>query len=205
MNFSLLLGWGLVRGRQEVWKRSQRSITASYLAFQPTVFFQLHLYTHTHKHTKIMSMFNPWASLIFFIIDQPISGLPPLLLKNEAIRTSLVVQCLRLCVPNAGGPGSIPNQGTRSHMPQQRPMQPNKYFENKAFFRSAKVSYHFVRLCSSFWFVSSAPPLPFPVFYYSRGDLSSGSFDYCVFNPPCLAETLIQFNCQIIFYLTALL
>ena len=32
--------------------------------------------------------------------------------------TSLVVQWLRLCVPNAGGPGWIPGQGTRSYMPQ---------------------------------------------------------------------------------------
>ena len=32
--------------------------------------------------------------------------------------TSLVVQWLRLRAPNAGGPGSIPGQGTRSHMPQ---------------------------------------------------------------------------------------
>ncbi|TEA37700.1 hypothetical protein DBR06_SOUSAS9210016, partial [Sousa chinensis] len=30
---------------------------------------------------------------------------------------SLVVQWLRLCAPNAGDPGSIPGQGTRSHMP----------------------------------------------------------------------------------------
>ena len=30
--------------------------------------------------------------------------------------TSLVVQWLRLHAPNAGGPGSIPDQGTRSHM-----------------------------------------------------------------------------------------
>ena len=30
--------------------------------------------------------------------------------------TSLVVQRLRLHGPNAGGPGSIPGQGTRSHM-----------------------------------------------------------------------------------------
>ena len=29
--------------------------------------------------------------------------------------TSLVVQWLRLHTPNAGGPGSIPGQGTRSH------------------------------------------------------------------------------------------
>ena len=32
--------------------------------------------------------------------------------------TSLVVQWLRLRTPNAGGLGSIPGQGTRSHMPQ---------------------------------------------------------------------------------------
>ncbi|TEA25904.1 hypothetical protein DBR06_SOUSAS5710017, partial [Sousa chinensis] len=30
--------------------------------------------------------------------------------------TSLVVQWVRICTPNAGGPGSIPSRGTRSHM-----------------------------------------------------------------------------------------
>ena len=35
-------------------------------------------------------------------------------------RTSRVVQWLRLCAPNAGGPGSIPDQRTRPYMPQQR-------------------------------------------------------------------------------------
>ena len=35
-------------------------------------------------------------------------------------RTSLVVQWLRLYAPNAGGPGLIPNQGTRSQVPQLR-------------------------------------------------------------------------------------
>ena len=34
--------------------------------------------------------------------------------------TSLVVQWLRLCAPNAGGVGLIPGQGTRLHMPQLR-------------------------------------------------------------------------------------
>ena len=34
--------------------------------------------------------------------------------------TSLVIQWLRLHTPNAGGPGSILGQGTRSHMPQLR-------------------------------------------------------------------------------------
>ena len=32
--------------------------------------------------------------------------------------TSLEVQWLRLRTPNAGGPGVIPGQGTRSHTPQ---------------------------------------------------------------------------------------
>ena len=34
--------------------------------------------------------------------------------------TSLVVQWLRLCTPNAGGLGSIPGWGTSSHMTQQK-------------------------------------------------------------------------------------
>ena len=33
---------------------------------------------------------------------------------------SLVVQWLRHCAPNAGGLGSIPGQGTSSHVPQLR-------------------------------------------------------------------------------------
>ena len=41
----------------------------------------------------------------------------PLVLKFT-VGTSLVVQWLRLHTPNAGGPGSIPGQGTRSHMQQ---------------------------------------------------------------------------------------
>ena len=35
-----------------------------------------------------------------------------------------MAQWLRLHIPNAGGPGSIPVQGTRSHMPQQRSRVP---------------------------------------------------------------------------------
>ena len=33
------------------------------------------------------------------------------------IRESLDSRWVRLGTPNAGGPGSIPGQGTRSHMP----------------------------------------------------------------------------------------
>ena len=38
--------------------------------------------------------------------------------------TFLVVQGLTLHAPNAGAPGSIPGQGTRSHMPHPRVHMP---------------------------------------------------------------------------------
>ena len=38
--------------------------------------------------------------------------------KNQDIGTSLVVQWLRLCAPNARDLGSIPGRGTRSHLLQ---------------------------------------------------------------------------------------
>ena len=40
--------------------------------------------------------------------------------------TPLVVQGLRLHAPTAGTPGSIPGQGTRSHMPQLRVYTPQR-------------------------------------------------------------------------------
>ena len=40
--------------------------------------------------------------------------------KNQA-RTSLVVQCLRVCTPNAGVLGLIPGWATRSHILQLGP------------------------------------------------------------------------------------
>ena len=41
-----------------------------------------------------------------------------LLFKIVSVQTSLVVPWLRLHTPNAGGPRSIPSQGTRFHMLQ---------------------------------------------------------------------------------------
>ena len=40
--------------------------------------------------------------------------------NHVASETSLVIQWLRLHAPNAGGPGLILGQGTRSHMPRLR-------------------------------------------------------------------------------------
>ena len=45
---------------------------------------------------------------------------------RSRLGTSLVVQWLRLHAPNAGDPGSITGQGTRSPMLQLRPGQPNQ-------------------------------------------------------------------------------
>ena len=44
--------------------------------------------------------------------------------KTQLAGTSLVVQWLGLCAPNAGGRGSIPGQGIRSHMLQLRVRKP---------------------------------------------------------------------------------
>ena len=41
--------------------------------------------------------------------------------------TSLVVQWLRLSALNTVGPGLIPGQGTRSHMPQQQKQKKESY------------------------------------------------------------------------------
>lgn len=42
------------------------------------------------------------------------------------VRTSLLVQTLKLCAPNAGGRGLIPSQRTRSHIQQLRPSSAKK-------------------------------------------------------------------------------
>ena len=44
----------------------------------------------------------------------------------------LVVQRLRLHVPSTGGPGLIPDQGTRSHMPQLKILRAETKIENPA-------------------------------------------------------------------------
>ena len=58
-------------------------------------------------------------------MDFCISGNGTDLSRIYNLGTSLVVQWLRLCAPNAGGPGSIPGQGTRAHMPQLRDCMPH--------------------------------------------------------------------------------
>ena len=58
------------------------------------------------------------------ILNLEFNILPNLPIKYEGKGTSFVVQWLRLCSPNTGGPASIPGQGTRSRMPQLRAHMP---------------------------------------------------------------------------------
>ena len=68
-------------------------------------------YMHTSGFLK-----KEQLSVKFWLVN-PHSALENLIyFKTVKRATSLVVQWLRLCVPNAGGRGSVPGQGTRSHM-----------------------------------------------------------------------------------------
>ena len=52
--------------------------------------------------------------------------------KSWTCKDCVVVQWLRLCAPSAGGPGSIPGQGTGCHMPQlAQKSKLNKHFFKK--------------------------------------------------------------------------
>ena len=67
-------------------------------------------------------------------------------------RTSLEVRWLRLCSPNAGGPGSIPGQGTRSHMAQLRIWVPQPEISHAASkTHSACMCAKSLQLCSTLW------------------------------------------------------
>ena len=70
---------------------------------------------------KIHQNYHLWVRSWSFISPPP--QFFKALFKNSKmlLRTSLVIQGLSLWVPEAGGPGSIPGQGTRSLMPQLRP------------------------------------------------------------------------------------
>ena len=62
-------------------------------------------------HSKTCAKMIPGA---LFIKKPKLETIP----QDENRETSLVFQWLRHWAPNAGGPGSIPGEGTRSRMPQ---------------------------------------------------------------------------------------
>ena len=60
---------------------------------------------------------------LFLGIFLPFFSADLLPLRIRKLGTSLVVQLLRLCAPNAGSQGSTPARGTSSHMPQLKILQ----------------------------------------------------------------------------------
>ena len=65
------------------------------------------------SHSSLLHILYVFAKGYLLSQAYPVS-----LFKTEGI--FLAVQWLRPHAPNAGGPGSIPGQGTRSYMPQLR-------------------------------------------------------------------------------------
>ena len=80
-------------------------------------------YTHTHIYVCMVSHFScvQLFVILWNVVQQNPLSMRILWARILVWETSLVVQWLRLHAPNAGDPGLIPGQGTRSHMPQLRP------------------------------------------------------------------------------------
>ena len=80
-------------------------------------------YTHTHIYVCMVSHFScvQLFVILWTVVQQNPLSMRILWARILVWETSLVVQWLRLRAPNAGDPGLIPGQGTRSHMPQLRP------------------------------------------------------------------------------------
>ena len=77
-----------------------------------TVSWEIHFHGFSGHCLWEQSLLKPWypVSIAFIVLVIPSK------IGNSG--TSLVIQWLRIRAPNAGGSGSIPGQGTRSHMPQ---------------------------------------------------------------------------------------
>ena len=75
--------------------------------------------------TRSLVSYSPWSHKVSDITEQ----LTP--------QTSLVVQWLRLLASNAGGPGLILGQGTRSHLLQKHPI--NKFKKERSVIREENL------------------------------------------------------------------
>ena len=75
--------------------------------------------------TRSLVSYSPWSHKVSDITEQ----LTP--------QTSLVVQGLRLLASNAGGPGLVLGQGTRSHLLQKHPI--NKFKKERSVIREENL------------------------------------------------------------------
>ena len=100
------------------------------LKFTNCFFFFL-IFIHLEVPNQLF-IFYPY--LFFSHLIKPLPSCKQIYQQQKPVPgISLVVQWLRLCVPNAGVLGSIPGQGTRSHMLKLKipPKKTNKQKKNK--------------------------------------------------------------------------
>ena len=96
---------------------------------------------------------TPWLKCIEVVYGQALKFVP-------GLSCGSVVQWLRLHSPNAGGPGSIPGQGTRSHMPQLKiPHAATKTWCSHIFIYRL-VQFHLSPLLTSVHCFSLSEPYP---------------------------------------------
>ena len=79
------------------------------------------IYTQKKVNSRRAGIF---VYLVFHCSIQSPVTVPKCTVGTQKWLLSPVVQWLRLCAPIVGEPGSIPGQGTRSHMPQPRAQMP---------------------------------------------------------------------------------
>ena len=77
--------------------------------------------------------------------------------QKAEVGTSLVVKWLRLCTPSAGVPGSIPGQGTRSHMSQFKVLHAVTKTQNSKIISLKKESWD--RLCDHWTGLQRSPAI----------------------------------------------
>ena len=83
---------------------------------------------HMREKERVSSV-SPYKDMNLIMRTLMTSSKHNYLLKSPVFGgTFLVVQWLRLCTPNARGLGSIPGQGTRSHMPQLKTLPAETYY-----------------------------------------------------------------------------
>ena len=85
-----------------------------------SILISLILFHHQNNFCWSLSRDSQTAPFLAKILNRLKNKTKFSFVRMSQIGTSLVVQWLRLCAPNAWGPDLIPGQGTRSHLPQLR-------------------------------------------------------------------------------------
>ena len=109
------------------WLPCVLSLSSHFWFFPAPLFFPQ---AYRLPHSQEWRVKNPSSGI--FIRKKPLSySHLHFHIQRHLFGTSLVVQWLRFWAPSAGGPGSISDQGTRSHGPQQKSSHNSKRNSNE--------------------------------------------------------------------------